>query len=49
MDDKIPPAQAAHVYVEPAVEAVLAGTAVDPAETSAGAGCKIKYNAKKDE
>jgi peroxiredoxin len=36
-------------YVADAVTAVLAGKATSPAETSAAAGCKIKFNKKEDD
>jgi peroxiredoxin len=36
-------------YVEAAVQAALAGKPADPAETSAAAGCRIKFDKKDDE
>ena len=50
MDDKAPPGEPKANYLEVGLKAVLAGKAVDAAtaETSAAAGCKIKFNAKKD-
>ena len=47
-DDK--PGEAPKVkYVADAVAAALTGKAASPAETSAAAGCKIKFNRKDDE
>lgn len=48
MDDKAPPNTPTVAYLEPAVLAVLAGKPVPTAETSAAAGCRIKFNPKKD-
>jgi peroxiredoxin len=47
-DDK-PSGDAKAKYVEAAVQAALAGKAAPDAETSAAAGCKIKFNKKDDE
>lgn len=49
MDDKAPPGEAKTKHLEAAVAAVLAGKKPDTAETSASAGCKIKFPAKKDD
>jgi peroxiredoxin len=49
MDDKAPPGEAKTPHLEAAVKAALAGRPVPTAETSAAAGCKIKFNAKKDD
>lgn len=48
MDDKAPPGEPKADYLEQAVKAALAGKAADMGETSAAAGCKIKFNPKKD-
>jgi peroxiredoxin len=45
MDEKDPPAPARRLYLEDAVEALLAGKRPDVGETS-GRGCKIRYNDK---
>jgi peroxiredoxin len=49
MDDKAAPGEPKAIYLTPAVEAMLAGKQVTMAETSAAAGCKIKFNPKKDD
>jgi peroxiredoxin len=49
MDDKAPPGEAKANYLEAAVKAALAGKPSEPGETSAAAGCRIKFNPKKDE
>jgi peroxiredoxin len=49
MDDKAPPGEPTQRYLEAAVAAALAGQPADPGETSAAAGCRIKYNPKKDD
>jgi len=49
MDDKAPPGEPKANYLEVAVKAALAGKAAEPGETSAAAGCRIKFNPKKDE
>jgi peroxiredoxin len=49
MDDKSPPGEPKAVYLEPAVKAALAGKPAETGETSAAAGCRIKFNPKKDE
>lgn len=48
MDDKSPPADASVNHLEQAVEAVLAGKPVPTGETL-GRGCRIRFNAKRDE
>ena len=47
-DDK-PSGDAKALYVADAVKAALAGKPADAAETSAAAGCKIKFNKKEDD
>ena len=47
MDDKAPPGEAKVNHLEAAVKAVLAGMTQEKAETSAAAGCRIKFDAKK--
>jgi peroxiredoxin len=49
MDDKSPPGEPKTNHLEAAVTAALAGKTIDVKETSAGAGCKIKFNPKKDD
>jgi peroxiredoxin len=49
MDDKIPPTEPKMTYLDNAMKAALAGKSVETAETSAAAGCKIKFNPKKDD
>ncbi|WP_439622302.1 thioredoxin family protein [Gemmata sp.] len=49
LDDKSPPEEPSTRYVEAAVAAALAGKKVEAAETSAAAGCRIKFNPKKDD
>lgn len=49
MDDKAPPGTAKLHHLEAAVSAALSDKAATPAETSAAAGCRIKYNPKKSE
>lgn len=48
-DDKAPPAEPTARHLEDAVKAALAGKKVEAAETSAAAGCRIKFNPKKDD
>lgn len=48
-DDKSPPAEPTVKHLEDAVKAALAGKKVETTETSAAAGCRIKFNAKKDD
>jgi hypothetical protein len=47
-DDK-PAGEPKVKYVEVAVKAALAGKPADMAETSAAAGCKIRFNKKEDD
>lgn len=47
MDDKAPPGEAKLNHLEAAVTAALAGKPPATAETSAAAGCGIKFNKKK--
>ena len=47
MDDKAPPGDAKLKHLEAAVTAALAGQTPTTAETSAAAGCGIKFNKKK--
>lgn len=49
MDDKAPPGQAKLFHLDSAVTAALAGKPAPTAETSAAAGCRIKFNPKKDD
>jgi peroxiredoxin len=49
IDNRAPPGEPRAVYLAPAVEAALAGKKVEMSETSAAAGCKIKFNAKRDD
>ncbi|MFO0805431.1 MAG: thioredoxin family protein [Gemmataceae bacterium] len=49
MDDKSPPGEAKAKHLEAAVKAVLDGKKASTAETSAAAGCGIKFNPKKDD
>ncbi|MCE9568200.1 MAG: thioredoxin family protein [Planctomycetes bacterium] len=49
MDDKSPPEEPKSLYLELAVKAALAGKKIDTPETAAAAGCKIKFNPKKDD
>jgi peroxiredoxin len=49
MDDKSPPGEPKTHHLEAAVTAALAGKPIDAKETSAGAGCRIKFNPKRDE
>ena len=48
MDDKTPPREPTALHLEAAVKAALAGKPADTGETSASAGCKIKFNMKRD-
>ena len=48
MDDKSPPREPTALHLEAAVKAALAGKPADTGETSASAGCKIKFNMKRD-
>jgi peroxiredoxin len=49
MDDKGPPGEPKSMYLDDAVTAALAGKAASTGETTAAAGCRIKFNPKKDE
>jgi peroxiredoxin len=49
MDDKIPPTEPKAAYLEDALKAALAGKTIGKGETSAAAGCKIRFNPKKDD
>ncbi|HEV3385347.1 MAG TPA: thioredoxin family protein [Gemmata sp.] len=49
IDDKAPPGEPKTTYLELAVKATLAGKTADTGETSAAAGCRIKFNPKKEE
>jgi peroxiredoxin len=49
MDDRAPPGEAKSAYLEMGVTAALAGKKPETAETSAGSGCTIKFNPKKDD
>jgi len=49
MDDKSPPTEPKVLHLEAAVKAALAGTKIETTETSAAAGCKIKFNPKKED
>jgi peroxiredoxin len=49
MDDTVPPGEPKTAYLEAAVTAVLAGKKPETGETSAAAGCRIKFNPKRDE
>ena len=47
LDDKSPPGEPTARHVEEAIEAALAGKPAAVGETSASAGCRIKFAAKK--
>jgi peroxiredoxin len=49
MDDKAPPGEPKATYVDQAVKAALSGKPADTVETSAAAGCKIRFNPRKEE
>jgi len=49
MDDKSPPGDPKALHLEAAVRAALAGKPADTAETSPAAGCRIKFDPKKEE
>jgi peroxiredoxin len=49
MDDKSPPGEPKTTYLEQAVKAALTGKPAATGETSAAAGCKIRFNPKKEE
>src|SRR5580700_6184519 len=46
MDDKAPPGEPKTSYLEQAVKSALAGKPAGRGETSAAAGCKIRFNVK---
>jgi peroxiredoxin len=47
MDDKSPPAEPTSKHLEAALKAALAGKPAPTGETSAAAGCKIRFNPKR--
>jgi peroxiredoxin len=49
MDNRAPPGEPTAIYLAPAVESALAGKKPTMPETSAAAGCKIKFNRKDDD
>lgn len=49
MDDKAPPGTATIHHLEAALKAAQDGKRPEMAETSAAAGCRIKFNPKKDD
>jgi peroxiredoxin len=49
MDDKGPPGEATKHYLDTAAYSLLIGKAFPTTETSAAAGCRIKFNPKKDD
>jgi len=49
LDNRAPPGEPKATYLAPAVESALASKSVETAETSAAAGCKIKFNRKQDD
>lgn len=49
MDEKAPPQTGGTHYLENALKAVQAGKQPTVAETSAAAGCRIKFNPKRDD
>ena len=49
LDDRSPPGMPKTKFVEDAITAVLAGKKPAKAETSAAAGCRIKWDRKKDD
>jgi peroxiredoxin len=49
MDNRAPPGEPKATYLAPAVESALAGKQPETAETSAAAGCRIKFNPKRDD
>ena len=48
MDDKSPPREPTKLHLEAAVKAALDGKPAATGETSASAGCKIKFSPKRD-
>jgi len=49
MDNKTPPGEPKSHYLDSAIQAALAGQKPEAAETSAAAGCKIRFNPKGDD
>jgi peroxiredoxin len=49
MDDRSPPTEPTAKYLEAAVGAALGGKKAQTGETSAAAGCRIRFNPKKDD
>ena len=49
MDNRAAPGEPTAVYLAPAVDSALAGEKPTTAETSAAAGCRIKFNRKHDD
>jgi peroxiredoxin len=49
MDDRSPPGEAKTHHLEAAVTAALSGKPVETKETTAAAGCRIKFDPKRDE
>ncbi len=49
MDDKAPPGEAKFMHLENALAAALAGKPVAMSETSPAAGCRIRFNPKKED
>jgi peroxiredoxin len=49
MDNRAPPGEPKAAYLTTAVESTIAGKKVEMPETSAAAGCKIKFNPKPDD
>jgi len=49
MDDKSPPTEPTAKYLEAGLKAALDGNKAEVGETSAAAGCKIRFNPKKDD
>ena len=49
LDDKGPPREPTAKHIEAAVAAALAGKKAEKGETSASAGCRIKWDKKKDD
>jgi peroxiredoxin len=49
MDDRAPPGEAKALHLEAAVTAALSGKPVELKETTAAAGCRIKFDPKRDE
>lgn len=49
MDDRSPPGVPKNQYLEAALKAARAGRVVEPAETSAAAGCRIPFDLRRDD